>query len=59
MIFVDYISIYNHIIIIIIETIMSPTTFNNVYMYNRVSTPKQADTGIPRQYEECKDGLQN
>jgi len=37
---------------------MSSTTFNNVYMYNRVSTPKQADTGLPRQNEECKDGLQ-
>lgn len=31
---------------------------NNVYMYNRVSTPKQAETGIPKQYEECKEGLQ-
>jgi putative DNA-invertase from lambdoid prophage Rac len=37
---------------------MRQDTFNNVYMYTRVSTPKQADTGLPRQDEECRDGLQ-
>jgi putative DNA-invertase from lambdoid prophage Rac len=37
---------------------MHPTTYNNVYMYNRVSTQKQAETGLPKQYEECTIGLQ-
>ena len=37
---------------------MNSDTFNNVYTYTRVSTQKQADTGLPRQDEECRDGLQ-
>lgn len=37
---------------------MQSHQFNNVYMYNRVSTPKQAETGLPKQYEECTDCLQ-
>ncbi len=37
---------------------MNSDTFNNAYMYTRVSTQKQEDTGLPRQYEECKDALQ-
>ncbi len=37
---------------------MTPQQFNNVYMYNRVSTQNQAETGLPRQYEECTEGLQ-
>jgi hypothetical protein len=37
---------------------MNSDTFNNAYIYLRVSTQKQEDTGLPRQNEECKDGLQ-
>ena len=37
---------------------MNSDTFNNAYTYLRVSTQKQEDTGLPRQNEECKDGLQ-
>jgi DNA invertase Pin-like site-specific DNA recombinase len=37
---------------------MNQDTFNNVYIYTRVSTRKQADTGLLKQNEECKDSLQ-
>jgi DNA invertase Pin-like site-specific DNA recombinase len=37
---------------------METQPINNVYMYNRVSTQNQAETGLPKQYEECKECLQ-
>lgn len=37
---------------------MQKVPYNNVYIYNRVSTPKQSDTGLPKQHEECTNYLQ-
>ena len=37
---------------------MQSATYNNVYVYNRVSTKKQENTGLPKQHEECTDYLQ-